>query len=81
LNIGRSSGYFGGLISSVRNTFDGDVDEVRVWSRVLNAAEIRASYRGGQGRQELHIKNSARADASWVMIGANGADQYVIQEP
>jgi hypothetical protein len=81
LNIGRSSGYFGGLIGSVKNTFDGDVDEIRVWSRVLSAAEIKASYRGGQERQEFRIENPAGANADWAVIGANGADQYVIQRP
>jgi hypothetical protein len=81
LNIGRSSGYLGGVIGSVKNTFDGDVDEIRVWSRVLSATEVRASYRGGQDRQEFRIENPAGADAAWTMIGANGADRDVTQRP
>jgi hypothetical protein len=81
LNVGRSSGYFGGLIGSAKNTFDGDIDEIRVWSRVLSAAEVKASYRSGQGRQKFLIKSSPGADTKWTMIGANAADQYAIQKP
>ncbi len=81
LNIGRSGGYFGGLIGSAKNTFDGDVDEIRVWNRVLNSAEIQVSYRGGQERLKLHIDTPAGVNADWALIGSNAADQYVIQNP
>jgi hypothetical protein len=81
LNIGRSAGYFGGLIGAAKNTFNGDIDEIRVWSRVLSEAEIKASYNSGEGSHVLRIKNQGGADLDWTMIGANAADQYVLQEP
>ena len=81
LNIGRNAGYFGGLIGAMKNTFNGDIDEIRVWSRVLSEAEIKASYNSGQGSHIFRIKNQGGADSDWTMIGANAADQYVLQEP
>ncbi|MCP3999468.1 MAG: LamG domain-containing protein [Gammaproteobacteria bacterium] len=81
LNIGRSVGYFGGLISAVKNTFNGDIDEIRVWSRVLSEAEVKASYNSGQGSHVFRMKNQSGAEPDWTMIGANAADEYILQEP
>jgi hypothetical protein len=75
LTIGRSAGYFGGLIGSARNTFAGDIDEVRVWNRVLSIDEIRTSWRAGRGAIELEV--AAGDGADWKLIGANAADQHI----
>jgi hypothetical protein len=81
LTVGRHVSYLGGLVRPAKNTFDGDIDEIRAWSRALSAAEIRASYRGGRVRQELQVENPSGSEAGWSIIGANAADEYVIHEP
>ena len=79
LTIGRHVGYFGGLVSAASNTFDGDVDEIRVWNRVLSDAEIQASYNAG--RSDLRFTFPAAADGmpDFSLIGANAADQMVVE--
>jgi hypothetical protein len=78
LNIGRSSNYLGGLVGSATNTFDGDVDEVRVWNRVLSYAEVQASFRSG--RERLTLDLPVGTDQNWKVIGATAADQQAIVE-
>jgi hypothetical protein len=78
LNIGRSSNYLGGLVGSATNTFDGDVDEVRVWDRVLSRAEVQASFRSGRERLTLDVPIGP--DQSWKVIGANAADEQATVE-
>jgi hypothetical protein len=75
LNVGRSAGYLGGLIGSARHTFHGDIDEIRVWNRVLSPAEVMASYRAGRERLSLDIGVGDGADPEWVVVGANAADR------
>ncbi|MGI9290453.1 MAG: LamG domain-containing protein [Gammaproteobacteria bacterium] len=76
LTIGRSSNYLGGLIGSATNTFDGDIDEIRVWNRVLTEDEVQISYRTGRERLLLDIRQGA--DKDWKVIGANAADEQIV---
>jgi hypothetical protein len=75
LNIGRSAGFLGGLVQRSAKSFNGDVDEIRVWNRVLSAAEIRASYDANQSRLQFAYPLESGAEAEWSLIGANAADQ------
>jgi hypothetical protein len=75
LNIGRSVGYFGGFISAATDTFDGDVDEVRVWNRVLSEAEIQASYNANLSGKRFAFPHAGKAAPEYSLIGANAADQ------
>jgi len=73
LTIGRSSGYFSGILSGGGGSFDGAVDEIRVWSRALSADEIRFSYEGGRLRLPEGMQTRA--------IGAaNATDESVYKK-
>ena len=76
LSIGRHAGYFGGLVGTRADTFDGTIDEVRVWDRVLSPAEIQASYDAGAGKIEIELPRvAASGKQNWKVIGANAADR------
>jgi hypothetical protein len=77
LNIGRRGGYLGGLVGTATGTFDGDVDEVRVWSRVLSHDEVLASYNANKSRLRFVAPEGAGAKAQGVVIGANAANSQV----
>jgi hypothetical protein len=51
--VGRSSGFFGGLLSGGTTQLDGAVDEVRVWGRVLSEPEVQAAFGQSSGRYRL----------------------------
>jgi hypothetical protein len=80
LAVGRSSNYLGGLVGSATNTFDGDIDEFRVWNRVLSHAEVKASYRGGREQLSLKMDKSAGKAQDLKVIGANAADEELSVE-
>ena len=50
LSIGRSSSYLGRFLGGAKGTFDGAVDDIRVWNRVLSPDEVRAAYAAGRLR-------------------------------
>jgi hypothetical protein len=79
LSVGRHTGYFGGLVGATVNTFDGDIDEVRVWSRVLSPAEVKGSYDARQSQFRDAAPAGLGPKPDWSLIGANGADQYIRQ--
>ena len=74
LNIGRSTGYFGGIIGAATNTFDGDIDEIRVWNRVLSDTEIQASYNAHKSSKLFLFPLDGNATPAFSLIGANAAD-------
>ena len=76
LTIGRSAGYLGGLVGSATNTFDGDVDEIRVWNRVLSPSEVAASFRAGPGPVDIRL-DGVTPQSKRTLIGASAADQEV----
>lgn len=75
LNIGRSTGYLGGIVGAATNTFDGDIDEIRVWNRVLSEAEIQASYNAHKSRKLFLFPLEGETTPEFSLIGANAADQ------
>lgn len=77
LNIGRKYEYLGGLVGPATDTFDGKVDEVRVWRRALSHAEIMASYDAHQSGLRFVLPSAGAAVPKLRLIGANAADQIV----
>ncbi|MEJ2140339.1 MAG: LamG domain-containing protein [Gammaproteobacteria bacterium] len=75
LTVGRSGGYFGGLVGAASNTFDGDVDEIRAWNRVLSAEEIMASYAASKSRLQFSYPVPKGSKPQWKVLGANAADE------
>ena len=75
LNVGRSAGYLGELLGAATNTFDGDIDEIRVWNRVLSEAEIHASYNAHKSRKLFLFPLEGKTRLEFSLIGANAADQ------
>jgi hypothetical protein len=78
LSVGRHAGYFGGLVSPATNTFDGDVDEIRVWNRVLSDAEIQASYNADRSGMRFAFPLNKEVAPEFSLIGANAADQLAV---
>jgi len=66
--VGRSSGFFGGILSGGTTQFNGDVDEVRVWNRRLSDAEVAASF----GR-DVHKFNVTAPAGPAQVISVNAA--------
>jgi hypothetical protein len=79
LNIGRSGGYFGGLVGPASNTFDGDVDEIRAWNRVLSAEEVMASYEASKSRLQFSYPVPKDSKPQWKVLGANAADGVYVR--
>ncbi|MEE4186792.1 MAG: LamG domain-containing protein [Gammaproteobacteria bacterium] len=52
LSVGRSSSYLGRFLGGAKGTFNGAVDDLRVWSRVLAPDEVRAAWRAGRFRAD-----------------------------
>jgi hypothetical protein len=77
LRVGDHTNFIGKLMQRTNSTFDGDVDEVRVWNRVLSPEEIRASYDANSNPLQLNFPAVAGAQADWSIIGANAADQII----
>jgi hypothetical protein len=77
LRIGDNTGFLGKLIQRSSGTFDGDVDEVRAWNRVLSPDEIRASYDANSARLRVEFAGSSSGTPDWSLIGANAADQII----
>jgi len=67
LGIGRSSSFFGGVLSGGTTQLDGAVDEVRVWNRRLSDAEVKASYGLGRGSSVLHYP--AQPGKTYTVLG------------
>ncbi len=78
LSVGRHTGFFGGLVSFGTNTFDGDVDEIRVWNRVLSDAEIQASYNADRSGMRFVFPLNKELKPEFSLIGANAADQLAV---
>ena len=79
LTIGRKAGYLGGLVGRSSNTFDGAVDEVRVWNRELSVSEVRASWQAGAGRLEIRVDGEGGAGNDWEVFGVNAAGQELMR--
>jgi hypothetical protein len=79
LSVGRHAGYFGGLVGPATNTFDGDVDEIRVWNRVLSDAEIQASYNADRSGMRFAFPLNEELKPEYSLIGANAADQLAVE--
>lgn len=77
LRIGDNTGFLGKLMQRSGGTFDGDVDEVRVWDRVLSPEEIRAAYDAGNTRLRVEFAMPSGGAPEWSVIGANAADQII----
>jgi hypothetical protein len=77
LRIGDNASFFGKLLQRSSGTFDGDVDEVRVWSRVLGSEEIMASFDAGRAKLQVTFDSMPGSVPEWSIIGANAADQVL----
>jgi hypothetical protein len=77
LRVGDHSTFIGKFMQRTSSTFDGDVDEIRVWNRVLSPEEIRASYDANSNRLRARFPAVPGAKADWSIIGANAADQTI----
>jgi hypothetical protein len=77
LRIGDDGNFIGKFIQRTTSTFDGDVDEIRVWNRVLSPEEIRASYDANSNRLRARFPAAQGTKADWSIIGANAADQTI----
>ena len=75
LRIGDNTGFLGKLMQRSSGTFDGEIDEVRVWNRVLSAGEIRASFNANSSELRAEFAGAPGASRRWSIIGANAADQ------
>jgi|GEM_PF-1514250 len=66
----------GDFYTSAGGHFDGPIDEVGIWNRMLSADEIQQLYRRGANRVFLQARSCANADCSDDPNGANwkGAD-------
>ena len=56
--VGRSSGFFGSLLSGADTQFAGAVDELRVWNRRLTHDEVQASYGSKAGQFESPVSGT-----------------------
>ena len=74
LRIGDHTDFLGKLVQRWTSTFDGDIDEFRVWNRVLSPEEIKASYDANSNR----LPAVAGAKSDGTLIGANAADQMIV---
>lgn len=75
--VGRSSGFFGGLLAGGTTQFDGAIDEVRVWNRVLSDAEVNAAFGQTSGRYRLAYPTTKNAPPIYKVIGVNLAGASV----
>lgn len=71
LGVGRSSSFFGGLLSGGTTQFDGAVDEVRVWNRVLSDAEVQAAFGQASGRYRVAYPVTAGKVRNYKVISVN----------
>jgi hypothetical protein len=76
LSVGRHAGYLGGFVGATTNTFDGNVDEIRVWNRPISAAEVQASYQAAS-LASFAFPKPGNGQGGWAVIGANAADKEV----
>ena len=76
LSIGRHAGYLGGLVGAATNTFDGSIDEIRVWNRPISGAEVQASYRAS-AKASFAFPKPAKGQGDWTVLGANAANKQV----
>lgn len=62
LSVGRSSSYLGRFLGGAKGTFKGAIGDLRVWSRVLAADEIRAAWEAGRsGRRAANVATEVYA--------------------
>ena len=71
LGVGRSSSFFGGLLSGGTTQLDGAVDEVRVWNRVLSDAEVQAAFGQASGRYRVAYPVTAGKVRNYKVISVN----------
>lgn len=71
LGVGRSSSFFGGLLSGGTTQLDGAVDEVRVWNRVLSDAEVQAAFGQASGRYRVAYPATAGKVRTYKVISVN----------
>ncbi len=71
---GRSSSFFGGLLSGGTTQLDGSIDEVRVWNRILSDAEVGLAFAAGAKRHRIDVTGS-----NSVTVLAVDADDAVVQ--
>jgi hypothetical protein len=77
LRIGDHVNFLGKLLARSNGTFDGDIDEVRVWNRVLSPQEIQASYDANSNRLRVVFPAASGLKSDWSIIGANAADEML----
>jgi hypothetical protein len=76
LSVGRHAGYLGGFVGATTNTFDGNVDEIRVWNRPISAAEVQASYQASS-KASFAFPKPAKGQGNWKVLGANAANKQM----
>ncbi|MDG1462309.1 MAG: LamG domain-containing protein, partial [Gammaproteobacteria bacterium] len=77
--IGRSSGFFGGLLSGGSTQLDGAIDEVRIWNRVLSDAEVQAAFSMRSGDALLRFPAKQGVARNYRVISVNEAGEQSTQ--
>jgi hypothetical protein len=60
-----------GMQKSSDRSFQGKLDEIGIWNRVLTDAEVLALYNNGQGRTITSVKQDFSSNPSYYMLNQN----------
>jgi hypothetical protein len=67
--IGARSYWIGNAYESTSGTWDGNIDEVAIWDKVLTPAEVSALYSNGR---PIKLHNPPFNPIAWYRMGDNG---------